>query len=122
MRKLSFIVVLFVQHVVAQQMSVGDVKQKARCAVVGVQGNVTVNCSAGVPRSTVALLNQQFSARLKDRDVRITELTSEVNDWKDRFDKLIARLETPGMDLALRSKADGLILSRKMITRRRSRS
>jgi len=107
-------VALCAHPAVARQMTIGDVKQEAKCAVAGVQGNVTVNCPSGVPRSTVRLLNKQFAARLKDREARIAELTGEVNEWKDRFDKLTARLEMPGMDEELRRQADKLLRAGKL--------
>jgi Tat protein secretion system quality control protein TatD with DNase activity len=112
--KILALVTLFAYQVVAQQLTVGSVNQDATCAVAGVQGNVTVTCGAGVPPSTVALLNKQFAAQLKERDLRIADLSKEINEWKDRFDKLIERLGEPGIDEKLRHEAEESLKAGKL--------
>jgi tetratricopeptide (TPR) repeat protein len=92
---------------VPQHMSVSGVQQKANCAVTGVQGNVTIDCPSGTPKSTVELLNRQFRAQLQDKEIRTTDLTSEINDWKARYDKLLSHLGTPLAASASSSPPDG---------------
>jgi tetratricopeptide (TPR) repeat protein len=82
----------------AQQMSVSGIRQKADCAVTGVQGNVTIYCPSGTSRSTVELLNRQFKAKLQDKDAHNTTLASEVNDWKTRYDNLLSQFDRPAAD------------------------
>ena len=97
----------------AQQMSIGSVTQKGTCVVAGVTGNVTVNCP-GIDPAVVRIIEEQFNARLKDRDVRIEEITKEVNDWRDKFLDLTARLADAGVNNALKRKAEDLLKAGKL--------
>ena len=55
------------------------------------------------------VLNEQFKARLKDRDLRVEEVTKEANDWKDRFLDLSERLADAGVTDGLKRKAEELL-------------
>ena len=96
----------------AQQMSTGSVAQTATCAVAAVTGNVTLNCP-GLDPAVVRILNEQFKARLKDRDLRVEQLTREANDWKDKFVALTTRLADAGVNDGQRRKAEDLLKAGK---------
>jgi tetratricopeptide (TPR) repeat protein len=108
MRTAMLVGLLIPAGVWAQQMSIGSVAQTGTCTVAGVTGNVTINCP-GVNPSILKILNQQFNARLKDRDARIDQITKEANEWKDRFLDLSTRLADAGVNDGLQRKADELL-------------
>ena len=97
----------------AQQMSIGTITQKGTCVVAGVQGNVTINCP-GLDPSVVRILNEQFKAQLKDRDLRIDEITKDANDWKDKYLGLLKRLEDASVSDGLTRKAEELLKAGKL--------
>ncbi len=97
----------------AQQISTGSVAQTATCAVAAVTGNVTLNCP-GLDPAVVRILNEQFKARLNDRDLRVEQLTKEVNDWKDKFVALTTRLADAGVNDSQRRKAEDLLKAGKL--------
>jgi hypothetical protein len=104
---------LFSTIVVRAQISTGPVTQKASCAVAAVTGNVTVNCP-GLDPAIVRILNEQFKARLKDRDLRLDQAVKEVNDWRDRYLDLSSRLADLGENDARKRKAEDLLQAGKL--------
>lgn len=97
----------------AQQTSVGSISQKGTCTVAGVTGNVTVNCP-GLDPSIIRVLNEQFSAQLKERDLRIDQITDEANVWKDKFLDLTTRLADAGVNDGLQRRAEALLKQGKL--------
>ena len=95
------------------QISIGSVSQKGTCTVAGVTGNVTVNCP-GIDPAVVRIIQKQFNARLKDREAQIENLTGEVNQWKDKYLDLTARLVDAGVSDGLKRKAEDLLKAGKL--------
>jgi tetratricopeptide (TPR) repeat protein len=89
----------------AQQTSIGSISQAGTCTVAGVTGSVTINCP-GLDPSIVRVLNEQFGARLKERDLRIEDLTKEVNEWKNKYVDLSARLADAAIAYGLTRQAE----------------
>lgn len=98
---------------IAAQQSIGAIKQSGTCVVAGVQGPVTINCP-GIPPSVVRILNEQYNARLKDRDLRIDEITKDANDWKDKYIELMNRLAVAAVSDGLTPKAEELLKAGKL--------
>jgi tetratricopeptide (TPR) repeat protein len=97
----------------AQQLSVGSVKQNGQCTVAGVIGNVTVNCP-GVPAAAIKALENQFNARLKDRELKTDEIMKEANEWKDKYQDLTLRLADTAVSDGLKRKAEELLKDGKL--------
>ena len=113
MRKLILLYFFTAIAVWAQQMSIGSIAQKGVCAVAGVTGNVTINCP-GVDPSVLRVLNEQFRARLKERDLHIDQITKDANEWKDRFLDLTTRLADAGVNDSLQRRAEELLKEGKL--------
>lgn len=113
MRLILILSAVWATSAIGQQLRIGSVEQKANCAVAAVTGNVTIVCP-GLNPQILSVLNEQFKARIRDRDLRIDQITAEANDWKDRYLSLSKRLEDAGVDDALTRKANDLLKEGKL--------
>jgi tetratricopeptide (TPR) repeat protein len=97
----------------SQQLSIGTVKQQATCAVTGVQGNVILNCP-GLDPKALETINRQFSNRLHDKDLQIDKLTTDANDWRDKYLALTTRLAEAEIGRGLKKHAEELLKQGKL--------
>jgi tetratricopeptide (TPR) repeat protein len=104
------------QHLPTQQMSISGMMQKGSCNVSGVQGSasITIVCNSGVPQKTVDLINRQFQKLLHDRDSSIAQLTAQVNEWVDRYERLVERQNSPGIGEEIRRQVQDLLKQGKL--------
>ena len=90
------------------QQAIGSIVQQGRCTVAGVVGNVTVNCPGDDPE-LVRTLNRVMNQRIKDRDVRIDEITRELHEWREQYLVLARTLTGAGLNSELKQRAQALL-------------